>query len=143
LGLSRIFFDTNIFIYLFEDEGARGAAVAELIERMQERSDTLLTSTLTLGEMMVKPIESGDLSLAKRYEEVLKGPGISLVPFDLAAAAAYARIRATGSVRPPDAIQLACAASVGCDLFVTNDLSLSKKTVPGIQFITSLERVPL
>ena len=46
-------------------------------------------------------------------------------------------------IRPPDAIQLSCAAAVGVELFITNDASLQKITVPGIHFITSLDRVPI
>lgn len=62
-----------------------------------------------------------------------------LVPFDVGAARVYARIRGSDrSIRAPDAVQLACAASAGTDLFITNDDRLSQKTVPGIQFIASL-----
>ena len=51
----------------------------------------------------------------------------------------YATIRQDRSISPPDAIQLACAAAVGMDLFITNDQRLSRKVVPGIHFITSLD----
>ena len=44
------------------------------------------------------------------------------------------------TIRAPDAIQLACAASGGTDLFITNDDRLSRKNVPGIAFIQSLGR---
>ena len=43
-------------------------------------------------------------------------------------------------IRPPDAIQLACAAQVGVDLFITNDDRLSRLTIPGIQFLVPLAR---
>lgn len=52
----------------------------------------------------------------------------------------YATIRHDRSIKAPDAIQLACAAQAGVDLFITNDDRLSRAVVPGIQFITSLER---
>ncbi|MND07925.1 hypothetical protein D3C83_302310 [compost metagenome] len=65
------------------------------------------------------------------------------MPFDQDAAIAYARIRKDRSIRPPDAIQLACAAHAGVDLFITNDDRLSKKLVDGIHFVTSLERAPI
>jgi predicted nucleic acid-binding protein len=47
------------------------------------------------------------------------------------------------TIRPPDAIQLACAAEAGIDLFITNDDRLSKKAVRGIHFVTSLKNAPL
>ena len=141
--MSRIFFDTNLFIYLLEDEGARGTRVNELLERMSDRHDELLTSTLTLAEVLVKPLSLGDNDWADRYEKFLDTPGVSLVPFDRAAARIYAKLRADKTLKPPDAMQLACAASARCDLFITNDERLSRKIVPGIHFITSLDRALL
>lgn len=63
--------------------------------------------------------------------------------FDASAARVFAQLRSDSTLRAPDAIQLACASRAGCDLFLTNDDRLSKRTVPGVQFITSLERAPL
>ncbi|MGC9292438.1 MAG: type II toxin-antitoxin system VapC family toxin [Acidobacteriaceae bacterium] len=138
--MSRIFFDTNLFIYLLEDFGARGKRVGEMVERIAERRDQLLTSTMTLGEVLVKPLSVHDLAWADKYEQMLATPGVFLQPFDKGAARRYAEIRQDRSIRPPDAVQLACAAQAGCDLFITNDGRLSKKIVPGIHFIASLDR---
>lgn len=138
--MSRIFFDTNLFIYLLEDSGSRGRQVVEILERIAERRDELLTSTLTLGEVLVKPISQSDVGWAEQYEKFLDTPGVVLLPFDRQSARIYAEIRQDKSIRPPDAIQLACAASAKCDLFITNDDRLSRKIVPGIQFISSLDR---
>ncbi|HWF65796.1 MAG TPA: PIN domain-containing protein [Acidobacteriaceae bacterium] len=138
--MSRIFFDTNLFIYLLEDSGPRGRRVAEILERISQRRDELLTSTLTLGEVLVKPISAGDVDWAGQYEKFLDMPGVTLLPFDRRSSRIYAEIRQDKTIRPPDAIQLACAASAKCDLFITNDDRLSRKIVPGIQFISSLDR---
>ena len=51
--MSKVFFDTNLFIYLLEGSGERGARVGELVRRLSERRDELLTSTLTLAEVLV------------------------------------------------------------------------------------------
>ena len=141
--MSRIFFDTNLFIYLLEDCGERGARVSGIIERMSERRDELLTSTLTLAEVLVKPLSAGDIAWADRYERLLNTPGVSLLSFDRSCARIYAQLRQDRTLKPPDAIQLSCAASARCDLFLTNDDRLSRKIVPGIQFIASLERGPV
>ena len=61
--MSRVFWDTNLFVYLLEDKGELTDAVVSLRRRMIERSDELLTSTLTLGEILVKPIEVRERSL--------------------------------------------------------------------------------
>ena len=47
--MSRIFWDTNLFIYLIEDQTEHAERVASLRRRMIERGDELLTSALTLG----------------------------------------------------------------------------------------------
>ena len=138
--MRKIFFDTNLFIYLLEDSGKRGQLVAEIVERISKRKDQLLTSTLTLAEVLVKPLSVKDVAWANQYEKLLDGQGVSLLAFDRAAARAYAEIRQDKTIKPPDGIQLACAASAGCDLFITNDDRLSKKIVPGIHFIASLDR---
>lgn len=140
--MSRIFWDTNLFIYLFEDYGELSKRVSSLRQSMLKRGDQLVTSTLTLGEVLVKPFERGEDELARKYERTITATS-QMLPFDTKAAAIYARLRSDRSIRAPDAIQLACAAAAGVDLFITNDAHLQARHVEGIQFIVSLERAPL
>ena len=137
--MSRIFWDTTLFIYLIEDYADSSERVARLRKRMMERNDDLYASALTLGEILVKPLEANDEVLARRYEAALR-QGAEIIPFDVEAARLYAGIRNDRTIRPPDAIQLACAAQARVDLFITNDDRLSMKSIPRIQFITSLQR---
>jgi predicted nucleic acid-binding protein len=139
--MSRIFWDTNLFIYLFEGTGALAKRVKELRRAMLERGDQLLTSTLTLGEVLVKPLERGDEELAAKYQHAITTTSV-LLPLDLKAARIYAALRSDRSLRAPDAVQLACAGAAGVDLFITNDARLHSKHVEGVQFIVSLERAP-
>jgi len=139
--MSRVFWDTNLFIYLFEGTGTPAKRVRDLRQAMLERGDQLLTSTLTLGEVLVKPIERGDEELARKYEEAITTTAVML-PLDVKAARIYAAVRSDRSLRAPDAIQLACAAAAGVDLFITNDARLHSKHVDGIQFIVSLDHSP-
>jgi predicted nucleic acid-binding protein len=139
MGVSRIFWDTNLFIYLIEDFRDLSERVTALRRRMLERGDELYTSALTLGEILIKPIEAGNESLARRYESVLL-QGAVIIPFDVEPARLYAGIRKDRSIRPPDAIQLACAAHARVDLFITNDERLSAKSIPHIHFVSSLQR---
>ena len=137
--MSRVFWDTNLFIYLIEDYGELSERVAGLRKRMNERRDELYTSALTLGEILIKPLEANDEILARRYEAALL-QGAVVIPFDVDAARLYAGIRNDRAIRPPDAIQLACAAQARVDLFITNDDRLSTKSIPRIHFVTSLQR---
>jgi predicted nucleic acid-binding protein len=140
--MSRVFWDTNLFIYLFEGTGALGKRVRDLRRAMVARGDQLLTSTLTLGEALVKPIEQGDQELVGMYEDAITRTSV-MIPLDVKAARIYAALRSDRTLRAPDAIQLACAAAAGVDLFITNDTRLQSRHVEGIQFIVSLGRAPL
>ncbi|MDE3188443.1 MAG: type II toxin-antitoxin system VapC family toxin [Acidobacteriota bacterium] len=141
--MSRIFLDTNIFVYLFADEGPRGKRAADIFNEISLRGDEVLTSALTLGELLVKPLEANDLALADRYRKAFRSPAVRVISFDEAAGVRYARIRQDRSIKAPDAIQLATAAVAGCDLFITNDERLARTRVQGIHFIASMERAPI
>ena len=140
--MSRIFWDTNLFIYLFEDYKTLSRQTESLRKEMLSRGDQLLTSTLTVGEVLVKPQEQGATDISRKYEQAITSAAL-VISFDLNAAKIYAALRQDRSLRAPDAIQLACAASAGVDLFVTNDDHLQGRHVDGIQFIVALERVPI
>lgn len=140
--MSRIFWDTNLFIYLLEPKEEFSILTKELRIRMLRRGDQLLTSAITLGEVLVKPTQAGDGERCRKYERAITAAA-TLVPFDIKAARHYASIKNSRSVQAPDAVQLSCAASAGVDLFITNDNRLQNKQVPGIQFIVPLSRVPI
>jgi predicted nucleic acid-binding protein len=140
--MSRIFWDSNLFIYIFENNPNHAPMIEHLWKKMIERRDQLVTSALTVGEILVKPTAMGDEALCRRYERVLASSAV-IVPFDLKVARRYAVIRSSTSVKGPDAIQLACASEAGVDLFITNDNHLQDKRVEGIQFIVPLNRVPI
>jgi predicted nucleic acid-binding protein len=137
--VSRIFWDTSLFVHLFGGADARSERVATLRQRMLERRDELCTSTLTLAEVLVKPLAKADEALRERYEQAFF-QAVRVIPFDRDAARLYAEIRQDRTVRAPDAFQLACAGAARVDLFITGDERLSRCTVPGVQFIASLER---
>jgi predicted nucleic acid-binding protein len=141
--LAKVFWDTNLFIYLMEDKGALAERVEGLWQGMKARGDRLYTSALTLGEILVKPANEGARSLEQDYLRLLRSPAITILPFDVEVAPHYARVRADRTIRPPDAIQLAVASAAEMDLFITNDGRLSRKNVTGIKFITSLDRAPI
>lgn len=141
--MSRVFLDTNIFIYLIEEHNVFGKTTEELVQRLALRDDQIVTSAMTLGEVLVKPIAMQDFKVISLYKSFFSSGVVEVVPFEMKAALEYSAIRQDKSLKAPDAIQLACAAASGCDLFVTNDDRLSKKIILGIQFITSLDRVPI
>lgn len=140
--MSRVFWDSNLYIYLIEGQSPYFEQVRNLREAMLTRGDQLLTSTFTLGEVLVKPIEKKDEELRRKYDHAITTSSL-MIDFGVKAAHIYAALRGDRSIRPPDAIQLACAGAAGVDLFITNDARLHSKQVEGIQFIVPLAHAPL
>lgn len=140
--MSKIFFDTNLFIYLFEGLEPNRSRVIAIRKRMIERGDRIVTTAMTLGEVLVKPTKLGQTTLVEQYDRAIRTTA-QVISFDPSVAWRYASLRATHTIRNADAIQLACAAHVGVDLFITNDTKLQSLNVPGIGFIAPLDRVPL
>lgn len=137
--MAAVFWDTNVFIYLIE---GRPRDLADLAVRARRealsRGDQLVTSALTLGEVLVQPLRAGRRDLADRYRELLRH-GATVLPFEDAAAWRFAELRAEfPALRPPDAVQLACAAVHGVSAFLTNDDRLSALRVAGVQRIAPL-----
>jgi len=140
--MARIFWDTNLFIYLFEKNAEWSRSVVGSREKMLARGDRLVTSWLTVGEVLTKPREMRNAVLEKSYLNFFLSGALELIAFEGEAAKRYAEIRSRERVKPADAIQLACAAAAATDLFVTNDNRLSSLVVPGITFITGIARTP-
>ena len=137
--MSRIFWDTMLFVYWFEDHPRYAPRVIQILARMKERNDEWFTSSLAVGEVLVGPYKLRSERVAQQMEEFFRSPSVRIVPFTAAAAIRYAKIRAHLKVSPADAVHLACAAEAGTDLFLTNDSSLLRKPIPGIQFIDDLD----
>ncbi|MCP5116342.1 MAG: type II toxin-antitoxin system VapC family toxin [bacterium] len=140
--MARVFWDTNLFIYLFEHNPEWSPRVVEFRQGMLERGDELLTSWLTVGEALTKPKELGNAILEKSYLNFFSSGAVEVIAFDLEAARRYSEIRSRERVRPADAIQLACAAAAGTDLFVTNDGRLSGLVVRGVTCAPGIARTP-
>lgn len=130
--MMKLFWDTNLFIYLIEETPNSFEEVISLRKAMLKNGDRLATSTLTVGEVLVKPIQEKATALVEQYKNLLYSPSIEIISFSEDAAEKYAEIRATHAIKPPDALQLACASIAKADIFVTNDSRLSSRNIAGI-----------
>lgn len=137
--MSRIYWDSMLFVYWLEDNPHFAKRVATIHARMSERKDELIASAVTLGEVLAGVYRKGPASRVDEIRDGLVNLLSEVVPFTSDTADHYARIRASTKIASSDAIHLACAASANTDLFLTNDKSLMGKFVPGIQFIASLD----
>lgn len=137
--MSRIYWDTMLFVYWLEDHPQFAKRVGTIRTRMEERQDQLITGAFTFGEVLAGIYRKGSADLARESRLLLEGVVSEVIPFNLETADHYARIRGILGLPPADAIHLASAAQAGADLFLTNDKKLLGKLVPGIQFIAALD----
>jgi predicted nucleic acid-binding protein len=134
LGPGRVAVDTAVFIYFIEEHPTYLPEVAPLFEQADQGVRELVTSTVTLLELLVVPYRTGNQRLAARYEALLtQSRGIRLVDVTRSQIHAAAQLRALSRVRTPDALQLAAAIEHRCASFVTNDRRLP--SIPGLRVI--------
>lgn len=134
LGPGRTAIDTAVFIYLIEEHPEFMPLVAPIFEETARGKRELVTSAVTLLEVLVVPYRAGDLALAERYEALLtRSRGLRLIDLDCAQLRAAAQLRARYRVRTPDALQLAAALSHSCAAFLTNDRELPE--ISGIRIV--------
>ena len=137
--MSRVYWDSMLFIYWLEDQPQYAKQVDAIHSRMKQRQDRLITGAFTFGEVLAGTYRKGRPELADQFRTLLRSVVAEIVPFTIETAEHYARIRGALGTTPADAIHLASAAQAGTDLFLTNDKSLVGKIVPGIQFIAMLD----
>jgi predicted nucleic acid-binding protein len=140
LGPGRTAIDTAVFIYLIEEHPEFMPLVAPIFEETARGKRELVTSAVTLLEVLVVPYRAGDLALAERYEALLtRSRGLRLIDLDRTQLRAAAQLRGRYRVRTPDALQLAAALSHGCAAFLTNDRELPE--ISGIRIVQLREYV--
>lgn len=138
--MSRIYWDTMLFIYWLEENPQFGKRVGAIWSRMQERNDQLMTGALAFGEVFAGAYKRGaNKESIQGVKAALESAVSTVIPFTAETADVYGRIKGSLKIPPADAIHLACAATAGTDLFLTNDKNLVGKVIPGIQFIAGLD----
>lgn len=129
----RLYFDANIFIELIEHNSSVSDKLARLYGQRQALSHEILTSELTLAEVLVHPLEqalrSGDQSLRERYVRAVSGeigisrsyPVTSQILQRAAHLHAHLKVTAALRLKLPDATHLATALETSCEIFLSND----------------------
>jgi predicted nucleic acid-binding protein len=129
-----------LFIYWLEENPQFGKRVDTIWSRMQERNDRLITGALAFGEVFAGAYKRGaNRERIREVKAALEDAVSEVIPFTIETADLFGRIKGSLNIPSADAIHLACAASAGTDLFLTNDKRLAGKVIPGIQFIAGLD----
>ena len=125
VGLLRVYLDTNVLIRGMERTDAGAGEVGRLIEFAERDRLELVTSELTLSEVLVGPIRLGDDILATAYFDLLTDdPIFELLPVTRDILVESSQIRARSSARLPDSVHVATAILSGCGLIVSYDRRL-------------------
>jgi predicted nucleic acid-binding protein len=133
--------DTAPLIYFIERHPLYLPLVEPFFEAVERGAVRVVTSTLTLTEVLVHPYRHGDHDLARQYAEILlRARNVSTFPVSPEIAAEAARLRALYGIRTPDAIQLATAQQGNAKAFLTNDEGLEK--AGGLQVLVLKRLLP-
>ena len=117
-----VYVDTNAVIYFVEKIEPYRSASAPLWDALDAGTQEVITSDLTLLEVLVKPLKMGDIALAAVYRNLLLGTlGLTSLSIDRGILEAAAGIRAALGMKAPDAIHAATALAGKAAMFVTND----------------------
>ena len=123
--------DTAPLIY-FMEQNPNYIEMMRLFFRSFNRGDfRIVTSTVTLVEVLVHPLRQKNTALAQEYREILMNQeSLTVVELTPDIAETAAQLRATYNLRSPDSIQMATAIREGASFFLTNDARLP--SLPGL-----------
>jgi predicted nucleic acid-binding protein len=134
LGRGPVGVDTVVFIYFIEEHVQFLPVLEPLFKEVDGGRRELVTSALTLLEVLVVPYRSGDLLLAGRYEALLtQSRGVRVAEISRDHLRAAAQLRAETGVKTPDSLQLVAALAAGCSTFLTNDRDLPN--IPSLRIL--------
>jgi len=126
-NVAKLGIDTAPLIYLVERHATFGPLVRALIERAESGALELITSTLTLTEVLSLPLEQNAETTVSAYRSILlQSPYLHLRPIDVEVAERAAYLRALYRLKTPDALQIAIACQGGCD-----SATSSQRSSPG------------
>lgn len=115
--------DTAPIIYALEDDPIFRQRFKPVFEAHADGRLRLATTTISLAEVLVGPLQSGNEVLARRYRAVLESWQIVDLTADIAESAA--RLRTQLRLELPDAVQVASALAINADALVTHDRDFS------------------
>ncbi len=131
----KIYFDTNVLIYLIENHPVYRNKIVSLIKAMDELDCITVTSELTLAECLVKPFAENDQrSQAIYIDHVKNSDFLQVKPVSQKILIEAARLRSIFKNKLPDSIHLATALASSCDVFVGNDKKI--RVADSIQLVT-------
>jgi predicted nucleic acid-binding protein len=125
--------DTAPLIYFIEENPTYIEKVRVFFEAMERGNFLVVTSTVTLLEVLVHPLRGNNIELAAEYRDILLNSRLMMLEVSNDIAEQAARLRAIHHIRTPDAVQISAALQAGATHFFTNDIRLPN--IPSIQIL--------
>lgn len=126
--------DTAPLIYFIEENPTYINMMDAFFQAMDRGEFRVVTSVITLLEVLVYPLRQLDTTLADRYRNILSfSPSLRTVEVSREIAEKAAELRAIYNVQTPDSIQMATAIVNRASFFLTNDVRLP--SVSGLQVL--------
>jgi predicted nucleic acid-binding protein len=117
--------DTAPLIYFIEENSTYLAVTDAFFEAMFRGEFRVVTSVLSLSEVLVYPLRQNNTILAQEYRDILfNSAGLTTIEVTPNIAEIAAQLRANYTLRTPDAIQMATAINAGASFFLINDARL-------------------
>ena len=114
-------------IYFIEDVAPYADLLESVFEHLSSHRLRAVTSTITLAEILAKPLAEKKYGLVEEIKFTLKSfSSLAMFAIDEKLAEAAALVRARHGIRLPDALQVAAAIQGEATLFITNDKRLQK-----------------
>lgn len=138
-GITSLYVETAPFIYFVEKHPVYIQPVRAIFQHIAPESMHVITSTITIAEVLTMPIKLGQQDYLQAYRDMLLNTeAIAVRSVDSAIAERAAQLRATYGLRTPDALHLATAQSAQCQAFLTNDRALKRVAEVNVLVIDEL-----
>lgn len=139
-SIRTITIETAPFIYYVEKHPLYGVKIRGVFQIIEQTNIQIVTSTITLTEVLTKPIKNGDAQLVNIYRGLLsRHKSIQIYSVLPSIAEKAAELRAKYNLRTPDALHIATAIESNSDAFLTNDLGLKRITELQVLILDELE----
>lgn len=138
--VGRLYIETAPLIYYVETNPTYIARMDAIIDTVENQPIRAYSSVITLAEVLLQPLRTGDKTLEQEYRDILvNSGGYQLVPTTIPVAESAADLRARYNLRTPDALHVASALRAGCDAFLTNDTGIKRVTELTVLVLDELE----
>lgn len=123
----RVYFDTNILIYVLENSAGYVDACLPFFAAVAKGEVIGCTGEITLAELLVQPMRCNDMVSMAKIRSLFDGGYFEIFAHDRKSLELAAHVRATQGLRMIDAIHTAAAIQGNCNFILTHDKQINRQ----------------